>query len=144
MSHDVFRNSWDTVVTIPVNISTPNLLYYGLQSGETFDAADSGIGLQSATVRQGRLIYNAANDCPAALGHTHNGTRVRAYFTTTSSGLDDRRRTLRAGSRRRSTRPRPCDGSPSVPRNSTTDIVYGAAPTEIDANTGRLYLFEVP
>jgi hypothetical protein len=31
----------------------------------------------------------------------------------------------------------------ALARNSTTDIVYGAAPTEIDANTGRLYLFEV-
>src|SRR5687767_13978338 len=50
VSHDVFRNSWDTVVSIPVNISTPDLLYYGLQSAETFDAADTGIGLQSATV----------------------------------------------------------------------------------------------
>ena len=30
----------------------------------------------------------------------------------------------------------------AVARNSTTDIVYGSAPTEIDA--GRLYLFEVP
>ena len=31
-----------------------------------------------------------------------------------------------------------------VPRTATTDVVYGSAPTEIDANTGRLYLFEVP
>jgi hypothetical protein len=180
VSHDVFRNSWDTVVSIPVNISTPNLLYYGLQGGETFDAADTGIGLQSATVAVDNLrrpsivfrhrptagtgdldfnvyrirwngsnwvdkvtIHTAANDCPAALGHSHNGTRVRAYFATTGSGLMMAENTS-------SWIPQALDSTKAVrrlsavARNSTTDIVYGSAPTEIDANTGRLYLFEVP
>jgi hypothetical protein len=88
-------------------------------------------------------IHTAANDCPAALGHTHNGTRVRAYFATTSSGL-------MMAANASGWIPQALDSTKAVrrlsavARNSTTDIVYGSAPTEIDANTGRLYLFEVP
>lgn len=163
-----------------MNLSTPNLFYYGLQPGESFTSADSGVGLQSATVAVDNLrrpsilfrfrtvagggdldfdvyrirwngsawvdkvkIYTAANDCPAALGHTHNGTRVRAYFTTTSGGLMLAENTS-------GWIPQALDSTKAVrristvARDSTTDVVYGAAPTEIDANTGRLYLFEVP
>ncbi len=63
VSHDVFRNSWDTVVSIPVTINTPDLLYYGLQGGETFDAADTGIGLQSATVAVDNLRWPSIVFC---------------------------------------------------------------------------------
>jgi hypothetical protein len=175
-----WRNVFNTVVTLPVNLSTPNLFYQGLASGESFTSADSGVGLQSAqvavdnlrrpsilyrhrpTVGTGDLDFNvyrirwngsnwvdkvtvhtAANDSPAALGHTHNGTRVRAYFTTTSGGVMMAENTS-------GWVPQALDSTKAVrrisvvPRTSTTDVVYGSAPTEIDANTGRLYLFEVP
>jgi hypothetical protein len=68
---------------------------------------------------------------------------VRAYFATTGSGLMMAENTS-------SWIPQALDSTKAVrrlsavARNSTTDIVYGSAPTEIDANTGRLYLFEVP
>lgn len=179
-SDGTFRNIFNTAVTLPVNLSTPNLFYQGLATGESFTSAESGVGLQSATVAVDNLqrpsivyrfrtvagggdldfdvyrlrwngsswvdkvkIYTAANDCPAALGQTHNGTRVRAYFTTTSAGLMLAENTS-------GWIPQALDSTKAVrrisvvPRNSTTDIVYAAAPTEIDANTGRLYLFEVP
>ncbi len=87
-------------------------------------------------------VYTANNDVPAALGHTHNGTRVRAYFATIGAGV-------MAAENTQNWLPRalapaePIQRISVVPRSGSEDVVYGAAPTEIDPNRGRLYLLDV-
>ena len=84
-------------------------------------------------------IYTAANDCPAALGQTHNGTRVRAYFATTGGGLMVAENTD-------SWIPQALDPSKAVRRISVVPRIRRrmwstrAAPTEIDANSGQALL----
>lgn len=87
-------------------------------------------------------IYTADHDVPAALGQSHNGTRVRTYFATTGGGLMVAQNTD-------SWIPQALDPSKAVRRlsavalNSSTDIVYACAPTDIDANTGSVYIFNI-
>ncbi len=87
-------------------------------------------------------IYTAASNVSAAVETTHNGTRARVYFTIAGVGLVGAEspgwavRTL-------------APAQPAISRisavlkSATDDMVYGAAPTEIDADRGRVYVIDV-
>ncbi len=87
-------------------------------------------------------IYTASNNVPAAVETTHNGTRARVYFTVSGVGL------MAAESPGWAVRP-VATGQPGVSRISgiltgiTQDVIYAAAPTQIDANRGRVYIMTI-
>lgn len=87
-------------------------------------------------------IYTATDNVPAAVETTHNGTRARVYFTVEGQGLMGAESPgwvvkqlapAQSGVTRIST----------VRRDATTDVIYGAWPTEIDSARGRVYIFDV-
>jgi hypothetical protein len=73
---------------------------------------------------------------------THNGTRARVYFTVSGVGL------MAAESPGWAVRP-VATGQPGVSRisgiltSTTQDVIYAAAPTQIDANRGRVYIMTI-
>lgn len=87
-------------------------------------------------------IYTANNDVPAAVETTHNGTRARVYFTVLGSGL------MAAESPTWAVRQvAPAQSSVTrisgILKSTTEDVIYAAAPTEIDANRGRLHVISI-
>jgi len=87
-------------------------------------------------------VFTATDNVPAAVETTHNGTRARVYFTVSGVGL--------MGAESPGYVPYPlATGQPGVSRisgvlkTSTEDVIYAAAPTEIDADRGRLYVITV-
>lgn len=174
----VFRTVNGQATAIPVNLSTPNLLFQPLEAGEVSAGSDEGPGIQSAAVAidgsnrpslawryrsatsngfdayrmrsSGSTwvdkvkVYTAtkANGTNASIDTTHNGTRVRVYLPVSGLGviaLDKADGWIP----HQITPGKAISRTIVYPLDDNTDIVYGAAPTDIDANTGSLYIVEV-
>jgi hypothetical protein len=85
-------------------------------------------------------LYAASNDVPAGLGLTRNATRVRVYFTTDSGGLQRAMRTSTTPWVTTALAPgRDIERVNVTPIDDATDLIYGGAPTDVDANTGSVY-----
>lgn len=88
-------------------------------------------------------IYTASNNVSAAIETTHNGIRARVYFAVTGTGVmgadSSNGWSVRALAPSRPGISRLSAGS----RDGTTDVIYGAAPTEISSTKGRLYVLDV-
>ncbi len=87
-------------------------------------------------------VYTATNDVPAGLGLTRTTAQVNIYFANAGGA----QRAVKTGAM-----PWTITGlTPGkavkrvnvAPLNATTDIVYAAAPTDVDANTGSVYWVE--
>lgn len=85
-------------------------------------------------------IYAASNDVPAGLGLTRSATLVRLYFATFGGGMQRATKTGTTSWTITALAPGKAIQRVNVaPLNATTDIIYGGAPTDIDANTGSVY-----
>lgn len=90
-------------------------------------------------------IYTASNNVPAALGISRTAAQVRVYFATTGEGL---RQGLKTSTASGWTITDLAPGKAitrlaTVPLSADTDIIYGAAPTDVNSTTGSIYLTQV-
>lgn len=85
-------------------------------------------------------VYAASNDVPAGLGLTRNATNVRVYFATLGGGMQRALKTSTTPWAITALAPgKAIQRVNAAPLNDTTDILYGGAPTDVDANTGSVY-----
>jgi hypothetical protein len=77
---------------------------------------------------------------PAGLGLTRTATRIRIYFATDSGGLQCAVRTATTPWVTTALAQRKDIERVNVtPIDDATDLIYGGAPTDVDANTGSVY-----
>ncbi|MEP1444549.1 MAG: BNR-4 repeat-containing protein [Paraglaciecola sp.] len=78
----LFKTANGSTVSAPVNLSTPNLFYQGLESGESFSSADVGKGIQSAKLALGStgrpsVVYRFRTDETSSGGRDYEVFRIR-------------------------------------------------------------------
>lgn len=78
----LFKTANGSTVSAPVNLSTPNLFYQGLESGESFTSSDTGKGIQSAKIALGStgrpsVVYRFRTDDASSGGRDYEVFRIR-------------------------------------------------------------------
>ncbi|MDO6566513.1 BNR-4 repeat-containing protein [Alteromonas sp. 1_MG-2023] len=78
----LFKTANGSTVSAPVNLSTPNLFYQGLESGESFTSSDTGKGIQSAKIALGStgrpsVVYRFRTDGASSGGRDYEVFRIR-------------------------------------------------------------------
>ncbi|WP_339725639.1 BNR-4 repeat-containing protein [uncultured Paraglaciecola sp.] len=78
----LFKTANGSTVSAPVNLSTPNIFYQGLEIGESFTSADVGKGIQSAKLALGStgrpsVVYRFRTDDASSGGRDYEVFRIR-------------------------------------------------------------------
>lgn len=78
----LFKTANGNTVSAPVNLSTPNIFYQPLESGESFTSADTGKGIQTAKLALGStgrpsIVYRFRTDETSSGGRDYEIFRIR-------------------------------------------------------------------